>query len=154
MENNTFSMGNMKREISENGKGFLLHIKNFKGTLTVAEANLLTSISTDLSVKLNCTIGKVKLILINTYKKIITLREISFDNIDAELQRINITLGRGINRLKLISDNGGDITLEFKQPEAIFKYNEKFPFAPLFKDQNLVNDKETKLLEEDDYHGR
>lgn len=41
------------------------------------------------------------------------------------------------NKIKIISKNCIDVNLKLTQPDLIFKYNQGFPFSPLFGDEQL-----------------
>jgi hypothetical protein len=141
--NNSFSSDGTDRKIHTDNLGFTLNLKKFKGTIELAKTDVSDPVSVDISYELICNSGKAKLALIKPNNKIVTINENNCANSDDSLQKTTINLEKGINKIKIISDDYTDIDLKFRQSETIFVYTKGFPFSPLFGN-GIFNEEEEK----------
>ena len=135
-DDSTFSMKNNESLVDDNGKSFSLKLQEFVGVLEIAEANIDGGLDCSLFISGNVT-DATKIVLVDQKNEVTVLKEFTKDETNEDIEEIKFVSYQGINKIKIISNNRTDVNLKLTQSDLIFKYNQNFPFSPLFGDKQV-----------------
>lgn len=135
-DNNSFSMKNNEHSIEDNDKTLLLKLKGFVGVLEIAEASFDNSCDCSFFISGNIT-DTAKIVLVNSKNEVTVLKEFAKNEVNKDSEEVKFLSYKGVNKVKIISEGRVDVDLKLTQPDLIFEYNQKFPFSPLFDDEQL-----------------
>lgn len=135
-DRDSFSIKNMEHSVEDNGKTLLLKLEGFTGVLDIAEANFDDSCDCSFLISEDVT-DVAKIVLVNKNDEVIVLKEFTKNEVKKDNEEVKFVSYKGGNKIKIISENCIDVNLKLTQPDLIFKYNQGFPFSPLFGDEQL-----------------